>query len=74
MDEDAVRVGVVVGVAGKVVAAVNDQHFAASAGQPFGDNRAGKTGSYDQGINSHGAPVISSQLSVHSYQLSVKNR
>jgi hypothetical protein len=43
----------VVGVARKVVAPVDDQHFAPGAGQPFGDDRAGKSGSYDEYVHAH---------------------
>jgi hypothetical protein len=44
---------VVIGVAGEMIAAVDTQYLAASAGQPLGNDRAGKTGSHDQGIDIH---------------------
>jgi hypothetical protein len=53
MNEHAVAVWVVIGVAGEMIAAVDNQYLAASAGQPLGNDRAGKTGSHDQGIDIH---------------------
>jgi hypothetical protein len=53
MHQHAVAVRVVVSVAREVIAPVDDQHLAAGAGQPFGDDRAGKSGSDDEYVHIH---------------------
>lgn len=51
VDEDAVGVGFVVGVAADVGALVDDQDLLASAGQALGDRAAGEAGADDNKHN-----------------------
>jgi hypothetical protein len=44
---------VVESVAREVIAPVDDQHLAAGTGQPFGNDRSGKTGSDDEYVHFH---------------------
>lgn len=62
MDEDAVGVGFVVGVAANVGTLVDDQNLLASAGEAFGDDAAGKASADNYKVGCFHAWVVSNTI------------